>query len=310
MKILILSSGNHGVITAFVMEQSLALKRKGIEVDLFLIRGKSYVGYLTNLSGLNHKISEFKPDLIHAHYGLTALLANLQRKIPVISTFHGSDIWVFKKNQILSQIAHILSKRSIIVDAKMSKRLSSLKNAIVIPCGVDLGTFFEIEKNIALGEMNLSQSKVNLLFSSNFDYYEKNYPLAQKTMNILGNGFNLIELKNYSRRQVNLLLNACDVALMTSLSEGSPQFIKEAMACNCPIVSTDVGDVSEVISTTEGCYISTSDPEKVAVEIKKALYFSTTKGRTSGRQRIIEMGLDSESIANRIVDVYEKALNY
>src|SRR5450759_1266520 len=106
MKVLILSSGNYGGITAFVREQGLAIQKKGIEIDFFLVKGKSYKGYLGNRSGLNHKISEFKPDLIHAHYGLTALLANLQRKVPVISTFHGSDIWVYKKNRLLSQIAH------------------------------------------------------------------------------------------------------------------------------------------------------------------------------------------------------------
>ena len=96
---------------------------------------------------------------------------------------------------------------------------------------------------------------------------------------------------------------------MTSFSEGSPNVIKEAMACNCPIVSTDVGDVREVFGETEGCYISCPDSFKVAEEIKKALEFANTKRRTNGRQRIIDLGLDSESVAGRIVEVYKNVLN-
>ena len=103
--------------------------------------------------------------------------------------------------------------------------------------------------------------------------------------------------------------SAADVVLLTSVTEGSPNVIKEAMACNCPIVSTDVGDVREVLGNTEGCYISGLDPVEVAEKTKKALEFSYTKGRTKGRQRIIELGLDSESIAKKIVEVYKKALN-
>jgi glycosyltransferase involved in cell wall biosynthesis len=308
MRVLILSSGNSGSVTSFVSEQSLALQKKGIDVDFFLIKGKGYKGYIANLSSLKSKIYSFKPDLIHAHYGLTALLANLQRKVPVISTFHGSDIWVFWKNRLLSQIAHTLSKHSIIVNAGMAGHLLFLKKLTVIPCGVDIDSFYTVEKQIAQKEMKFPDDKINILFSSKFDYYEKNYPLAEKVLKKLGDRFNLVELKDYSRTQVNLLLNGCDIALMTSVSEGSPQFIKEAMACNCPIVSTDVGDVREVIGHTDGCYISTFDPDDIAEKILLALKYSQSKGRTNGREQIIKLGLDSETIADRIIEVYKKAL--
>ena len=77
--------------------------------------------------------------------------------------------------------------------------------------------------------------------------------------------------------------------ILTSFSEGSPQIIKESMACNCPIVSTDVGDVRDVIGETEGCYICSYDPKDVADKIKLALTYSEEKGRTNGRKRIIEL---------------------
>jgi glycosyltransferase involved in cell wall biosynthesis len=308
MKVLILCSGNNGNISSFVHEQGESINKKGVEVDFFLIFGKGYKGYLKNLSRLNNKISSFKPDLIHAHYGLTALLANLQRRVPVISTFHGSDIWIFRKNLTLSRIAHLLSRRTIVVDAKMSKMLRFSRKITVIPCGVDQDIFFNVDQELAKCEMRLPSNKINVLFSSKFDYYEKNYPLARRTMDILGERFNLIELRNYSRAEVNLLLNACDVALMTSISEGSPQFIKEAMLCNCPIVSTNVGDVSDVIGKTEGCFITTYEPEDIAAKINSAMTFRKESVFTTGRERIIKLCLDSESIADKIIEEYYKIL--
>lgn len=99
--------------------------------------------------------------------------------------------------------------------------------------------------------------------------------------------------------------NAADVVLLTSLWEGSPNAIKEAMACNCPVVSTDVGDVREVIGNTEGCYISSFEPRDVAKKIQMALDFSK---RTNGKQSIIELGLDSKTVANKIINIYTKVI--
>jgi glycosyltransferase involved in cell wall biosynthesis len=95
---------------------------------------------------------------------------------------------------------------------------------------------------------------------------------------------------------------------MTSISEASPQFIKEAMACNCPTVSTDVGDVKKLIGNTDGCYITTFDPEDVAEKVKMALEFRIKYKQTNGRKRIIELGLDSETVAGKVIEVYKKVL--
>jgi glycosyltransferase involved in cell wall biosynthesis len=100
--------------------------------------------------------------------------------------------------------------------------------------------------------------------------------------------------------EIPYYLNAADLLLVTSYREGSVNVVKEAMACNCPIVSTDVGDVRWVMSGTEGCYISAQDHESVAGNIKKALAFGK---RTNGRDRILELGLDSVSTAQKIIDI-------
>jgi len=104
--------------------------------------------------------------------------------------------------------------------------------------------------------------------------------------------------------------SASDVILLTSLWEGSPNVIKEAMACNCPIVTTDVGDVRWIIGDTEGCYIASLDPNDYSLKMKKALDFAQKSGKTNGRNRIIYLGLDADTIALRIIGVYEKVLGW
>ena len=99
------------------------------------------------------------------------------------------------------------------------------------------------------------------------------------------------------------MMCATDVLLMTSFSEGSPQVIKEAMACDCPIVSVDVGDVKERTEGVEGCYVSdTRNPQELSVLLKKALVF---KGKTRGREKLLADGLDNESVVQRLIGIYE-----
>jgi teichuronic acid biosynthesis glycosyltransferase TuaC len=88
------------------------------------------------------------------------------------------------------------------------------------------------------------------------------------------------------------------------LHEGSPNVIKEAMACNCPIVSTDVGDVKEVIGETEGCFISSFEAKDIATKLQLAINF----GRTKGRQNISK--LESHKIAKEIEKIYQQTVTF
>jgi teichuronic acid biosynthesis glycosyltransferase TuaC len=118
----------------------------------------------------------------------------------------------------------------------------------------------------------------------------------------------LIPLFSISQALLVDYYNASDVMVLPSYHEGSPNVIKEAMACNCPIVATDVGDVKWVLGDTEGCYIAGFEPDDFAEKLRLALGFAETKGKTSGRYRILELGLDSDTIAKKIVVVYESVL--
>lgn len=302
MKVLFVTSGNKETISPFVLEQGNALIKSGIEVSYFKIIGKGITGYLKNLKSLKKKIKELEPDLIHAHYGLSGLLVCLQKQIPVIITFHGSDANIFLV-RIFSKIAANLSDFNIFVESKIKARIKGHNKNKILPCGVNLDNFYPIKKSVARKQSNLDSEKKYILFSSAFDNPVKNYQLAKSAISILNEDIILLELKNKTREEVNLLLNACDIALLTSLSEGSPQFIKEAMSCNCPIVATDVGDVKKIISQTEGCFVTSFDPDNVANKIKIALEF---RQRTDGRQKI--KSFSNSLIAIQIINIYETTL--
>ncbi len=129
-------------------------------------------------------------------------------------------------------------------------------------------------------------SKRYLFFAANPARPEKNFNLAKQAYDIVkSDGFVLVKMENIPHNDVPLWMNASDVILLSSLWEGSPNVIKEAMACNLPIVSTDVGDVKEVVGDTEGCYICSYDPKDVANKIKMAIDYGK---RTNGQKRIIE----------------------
>jgi len=298
---------NSGEIAPFIVEQVDSIRREGIELDYFLIRGKGLWGYTKNLRNLRKQIRHKSYSIVHAHYGLSGLLANMQRKVPVITSFHGSDINT-KKIRLLSRLAMKLSKHNIFMSHKMASLASARKLYSVIPCGVNLNTFFPMSKNEARIKLQLEENEQLILFSGSFTNKVKNYPLAKKAIESLGPSYRLIELKGYSREQVNLLLNACDVSLMTSFSEGSPQFIKEAMACNRPIVATDVGDVKEQLGKEPGCYLCSFKEEDVSEKILLAKEFSRSRSATNGRDRIRKLKLDTEQVAQKVISAYKSTL--
>lgn len=304
MKVLVVASYNKGRFAPFIIEQAEALKKQGCQAELFGLQGKGVKGYLKNLSSLKKEIKEFKPDVIHAHYGLSGLLANMQRRIPVVTTYHGSDI---NNKSVLrfSKMAMCLSAWNVFVSTKTLEIVRPKKKYSLIPCGIDLSDLQLTEKSAARQKMNLSAEKKYVLFAGAFDNKVKNAPLAKEVVSLLrDNNVELLELKGYSRDEVTLLMCAADAFLMTSFTEGSPQVVKEALACGCPIVSVNVGDVKERTQGVDGCYVAnTRNPEELTGLLQKALQF---EGKTKGREKIIADGLDNRQVSARIIDVFGK----
>ena len=307
MKILIVCSVNKGWVVPFISEQAESLENNGHTVEWLKIDSNGWKGYLNKRKELKATIKSFNPDIIHAHYGLCGLLANFQRKVPVVTTYPGSDINVFKV-RLLSIISLILSKYNIFMSKRQVEKVSlfiSNKTSEIIRYGVDENIFTHVDKNIARDKLGFAKEEKLVMFAGKFANPVKNAELAKNSVKILENVTLLEMTGGYTKEEMNLLYNAVDVALLTSHSEGSPQFIKETMMTGCPIVSVDVGDVAEVVEGIEGCYIAERNPQDIAYNLNKALSLNP---RTQGRERIIELGLTNDLVAKKLMEIYQGIL--
>jgi len=309
MRVLFVFRGyEHGIRNPIVSNQLESLLKTGIEVDFFPI-SKGGLHYFKSFFHLNKYLKKNKYDLVHAHYGYTAILAALANPGKTVASLMGSDI--HRQHGIIRFIIKLFSEnvwdKTIVKSIKMK---TAINNSIIIPNGVNLSLFKQNGKEESSLKVGFNK-KYNIIFIAVHPYEKvKNLYLAQQAIQLLENEniqFHIIS--NADNKEMPCYYSAADLVLLTSFSEGSPNVIKEAMACNCPIVSTDVGDVREVFGKTEGCFITGLDPSEVADKIKKALEFANVRGRTQGRQRIVELGLDSDNIAQRIVEVYKEVLN-
>ena len=292
-------------IMPFVVEQGEAIRALGNDVDYFLIEGNGLLAYFKSRKPLLKKINEFQPDIIHAHYGLSGITAVLQNKVPVVTTFHNGETLGFKQN-ILSSVFSLRASHVVYVAQHIYDKtyLKPRKNYTILPCGVTLDECVITDYNDARAELGFESGKKYILFGGAFENLRKNYPLLAEAIKLTGrNDIEVFEMKGLSRAQISKLLSACDLFALPTKSEGSPQALKEAMACNCPIIATDVADIKHLLGDLPGHYICTFDPENVASVLQKALAFNH---RTQGRKRITELGLENHQVAAKLLEIYRK----
>jgi len=301
LKVLIVNSYTSGKDSVFVLEQVESCIKQGVEFDFLKIKQRGLKGYILAYIRLIRAIISVRYDVIHAHYGLCGLIAVIQPFVPVVVTFHGCDV-NSKRTNYISKIVYRLSRFAIVVESEMIKKLGAQNKVEVIPCGVDLDIFQPMDKSEARKELEISDIQKTVLFASSFSIAVKNAELAKRVCSNIDNVV-LIELANKSRSEVNLLLNSCDLLLLTSIREGSPMIIKEALATNCPIVSVNVGDVSERTSGVKNVIVCSPNETDLTRAINISLM---DNNRTDGRTRIINDRLDVHSVAKRICNIYEQ----
>ncbi len=312
MKILLVHSGNavggDSSRYTFVQEQGRSLEQLGCEVEYFAVVGKGMHGYLRNVKPLRKKIEEWKPDVVHAHFGLCGMVAVLAARkiVPVVITCHNGETLSMSAN-IISSLAIRRADYTICVAQHIYDKLYlKPKRYIIQPCGIDLKDLLLVDKAKAMKEMGLSSDKINILFGGSFSNARKNAPLAQAAISLLNrDDINLIEMKGFNRSQVNKLLCGCDMLLLPTKSEGSPQVLKEAMACNCSIVATDVADIAFLLQGVTNSYVTTFDPSDVADKILRVIECGQ---RTNGRDRINELKLDNPLVCETILGIYKEVL--
>ena len=374
----------------FVKEQGESLRAAGCKVEYFLVRGN----YIAAVKALKTKIRDFQPDIIHAHYGLSAITAELQSLVPVVTTFHNGETHHWYVN-LLTSLMSLRAKHVIYVAPHIREKVYfKAENYSIIPCGVTLEDCFLMDKSEAHCQLGWSPDKKYIMFGGAFSNERKNYPLlrsaveiicnqkntekntelsadtnsiqtvtapqsaceqaprqtddpfrstdivaqsqfdnsVQKTQKIFSSEYSWIpveggeqlgdivcvEMRGLSRAECVLRMNACDVFALPTKNEGSPQALKEAMACNCPIVATDVADIKHLLGDLPGHYILPNkkgtpadwvgdehSADELAELLKQAFAFNA---RTKGRERIIELGYTNEQVAQKIIKIYENIL--
>lgn len=303
MRVLFISSGNSGDVKTIVRLQGLSLKQQGIDVRYFIIKGKGLLGYLKSIPSLRKEVQSERYDIIHAHYALCGIIASLAGCKKVVVSFMGSDVFGNYLLKLCGTVFHFWFWDASIVKTQEMKNHLRISNAIVIPNGVDLSKFKNILQSEARKRINFSKEKKLILFLADPLRLEKNFLLAKESVEqLIVKDLELMTVFNLPSDEIPYYLNAADVILLTSKYEGGVNIIKEAMSCNIPIVSTNVGDVKYITEGVNGCYICQSNPIALAEGLKNALGL---ENRTNGRKKIIEMKLDSESVARRIISVYE-----
>ena len=330
MKILVIGRYNKHFpqnLLPFVLEQGESLHQLGMTIDYMPVRGN----YILAVRELKRKIREFKPDIIHAHYGLSAITAELQSLVPVVTTFHNGET-LNKNVNFLTSLFSLRAKHVVYVAHHIHDLVYfKAKNHSIIPCGVNMEDCHIIDQAIARQQLGFEDGVKYILFGGGFDNLRKNYAILREAVERIeqapwvpveggercGN-IVCLEMKGLSRAECVLRMNACDLFALPSHSEGSPQALKEAMACNCPIVATDMADVRHLLGDMPGHYILRNprptkerwDADEKSVDelvelMQEALQFNA---RTNGRERIIEMDLSNEQVAKRLIAIYEGVL--
>ena len=244
----------------FVKEQGESLRIAGCEVEYFLVQGN----YIKAVDALKAKIREFKPNIVHAHFGLSAITAELQNLVPVVTTFHNGETL----NPVVNFVSSLMSLRAkhVIYVAQHIHDMVyfKAKNYSIIPCGVSLEDCFLMEKTEARKQLGWDPDKKYILFGGAFDNLRKNYPLLKEAVDKLNLQFETlnpkrhiecVEMKNLTRSECVLRMNACNLFALPSHSEGSPQALKEAMAVKCPCLATDIADVRVLFGDEPGHWI-------------------------------------------------------
>lgn len=323
MKVVFVCSGKEfGKPSPIILAQGASIINEGVELEYFTICRKGLRGYLKEIFRLRKYIKENSFEIIHAHYGLTAIVALLaKRQEKLVVSFMGDDIVgsnrpdgsITKKSLWLARLNIFLAKHyysySILKSQEMYSKLA-FRNTELLPNGVDTSIFYPEQKLEARALLDIDNNSKIVIFVSNPNRVEKNYSLAERSVEMLGNNsIKLIPVYNQPQAGLRHYYSAADLLVLTSFHEGSPNVTKEAMACSCPIVSTDVGDVKWLVGDTVGCFISSFNPDDFAEKIKMALLFSETNSRTTGRERVLELGLDSKIVAKKIIEIYNKVLS-
>lgn len=303
----------------WLQSQIASLRRAGLTLDSFVIHRAERGKYARAIPRLRAVLARSHYDVVHAHYGYAGIVAAAQSRCPSVVTFHGDDLlgtpddqghattWSRLWVQIHRRMAHHVD--AVIAVSEEMARVLDRPDVHVIPCGVDTELFVPRSRDQARVRLGWDPEKRYVFFAANPTFARKCFPVARAGVEILRQSCRYpVELVcTHSQptsvvpyEEVPWYMAAADALVVTAYWEGGPVVVKEAMACNLPIVSVDVGDVREVIGDTVDCHIVEREPTAVATALAAVL---DPPRRTDGRARVERVSLPR--IAERLIAVYQ-----
>lgn len=289
---------------SFVKDQVDALRRLGVSVEVFDFDGRrNWAAYGGAARTVRRLVARADYDIVHAHYGLSGAVALCQRTVPVVTTFHGSDSGPVPWQR---RVSWLVARRStpIFVAAANAQRLG-LPDALVLPAGVDTALFQPTDRDSARAALGWERDGTYVLLPGARANPVKRADLFDRVVELVGqtrDGAHGVSLEGYSRTEVATVMNAVDVVLLTSDSEGSPVAVKEALATLTPVVSVPVGDLAALLEGLPGCAVVSRDPRALADAVLNAL----TVRDPALRNRALEFSHDH--VAQQVIELYDRVL--
>jgi glycosyltransferase involved in cell wall biosynthesis len=291
-------------LVPFVVRQVEFLRRAGVDVDVFAFKGRGNpLKYLKAWIQVHRKMRDGDYDVAHAQWFQSGLVA-LPTRLPLVVTDRGGEGKTLV-GAVLRMIGAWVTARAdelVVVSEHLGRHLPKAPH--VIPSGLDLSRLPLVPRIDARRELGLPVSKRLVLFVGNPDEARKRYTLAREVVARLPRELDaeLVVAWKVPHDRVILQMNACDALLFTSSWEGSPNVVKEALACNLPVVATDVGDVRERLRDVTGCAVCQPDADLMAGALAPILERCQ---RTMGRQAV--RALDERNLVARMIQIYERA---
>lgn len=340
MKVLIIQNGelidNKFKYSITTRRQYQSLKEVDLDVNILIIKkGFSLKTIIYNIKKIRYKFSYSKPDIIHAHYGslvsFICLFIKLHYKVGFVISFCGSDLIsspnlrlkYFIKSKIsilLSIISYYFADEVICKSHNLRLKLIKLpfvkpNKIYVIPNGINTHLFHPLtktEKNDFKNKFKWDKDKFVILFnnSSGNSSKVKNLPLAMRVLNKLekkSNSFKLLVVGNIPPEDMIKYIQLSDCLILTSFHEGSPNIVKESMACNTPVVSVNCGDVKSIMNSYNRGFVTTYSSTKIANHIL-TIFKNNFTDKPNGQTNLKLQNLDETSVALKIINLYNKVL--
>ncbi len=320
MRVLMITSewptAAHPEYAPFIVRQVEFLRRHGMTVDVLHVDGrKNPVTYWRRWREVRTLAARQHYDVVHAQWGQAALTA-LPAPAPLVITFRGSDLAGSEgpgfgqrlSGRLLRALSRFAAGRAdarVVVSERLRRHLPG-RPCHVIPSGLDLERFVPSARAEARRQLGLSLTRRLVLFAASPSRPVKRHALAVAAVEVVRRRFDaeLIVAAGIPSATMPVYMGAADVLLLTSRHEGSPNVVKEALACNLPVVSVDVGDVRERLAGIEGCVVCDDErPETLAAGVCAVLERQLP---IDGRSTVLL--LDEHRLTAQLIDVYREAI--